>query len=147
MSASEQPSAAKPVWEVHARPINASREPWRVLRVEARSAIQAEAILRRRGYEMAVQTAVRCARPGQIISPAELHPLACRSCGYLLSGLTIERASVCCPECSFDQPLVCWNADAPPGDRPHVLVILLAVVGGLAIGFIALIALAVIVSL
>lgn len=147
MMASGEPSR-KPVWEVHARPSHASHEPWRVLQVEARSVIQAEAILRRRGYEVAVQTAMRSAQPGQTIPPAELRPLACTSCGYQLSGLMIEKASVCCPECSFQQPVVAWSFDAPlVAARIHPLVIVLAVIGGLAIGLVALVVLLIMMSL
>tara|TARA_R110000782_G_scaffold101029_10_gene187540 strand:- start:29267 stop:29812 length:546 start_codon:yes stop_codon:yes gene_type:complete len=118
MRPTEETAQSKPVWEVHARPINASHEPWRVMRVEARSAIQAQAILRRRGYEMALESAVRSVGPGQVIPPAELKQLACASCGYELAGLTIEKASVCCPECSFQQPLMVWDPDLAAG-RPQ----------------------------
>jgi len=115
MRPAKQSSQPKPVWEVHARRINASHESWRVMRIEARSAIQAEAILRRLGYEIQVQSAVRSTEPGQIIPPAELKPLTCSSCGYQLSGLTIEKASVCCPECSFHQPIAAWDPEVAAG--------------------------------
>lgn len=105
----------KPVWEVHTRPINATHEPWKVMRVEARSVIQAEAILRRLGYEVQIQSAVRSTEPGQIIPPAVLKPLKCSSCGYQLTGLTIEKAFVCCPECSFHQPLAVWDPEVTAG--------------------------------
>jgi DNA-directed RNA polymerase subunit RPC12/RpoP len=118
------------------------------MRVEARSVIQAEAVLRRRGYEVAVQTAVRCVEPGQVIPPTELRPLACASCGDQLSGLTIEKASVRCPECSFQQPLVVRDPEMLMGERPmHPAVLLLAGIGLLSVGLLALVIHGVILSL
>lgn len=139
MRSSKESSQSKPVWEVHARPINASHEPWRIMRVEARSVIQAEAILRRLGYEVQIESAVRSTEPGQVIAPADLKPLTCSSCGYQLSGLTIEKSFVCCPECSFRQPLAVWDPEYAAG-KSHVGCVTqaLAIIGSLTIVLILL---------
>ncbi|MFT5423970.1 MAG: hypothetical protein ACI89L_001762 [Phycisphaerales bacterium] len=132
----------KPTWQVHARPIGASHEPWQTIKVEARSELQAEAILRRRGYEMALWTALRVAKPGELIPPATLQPLACARCGYGLVGLVIEEAAVICPECSYPQPLVAWGpAVDQTRSRLNVLIWVFAVIGMLATGLVLLIVL------
>lgn len=130
MRPSKESSQSKPVWEVHARPINASHEPWRIMRVEARSAIQAQAIMRRRGYEMSVETAMRVAGESDFVGPAQIRPLACARCGYALSGLTIDRASVRCPECAYPQALVVWDPENHGQPRKtHWIVYLFAAIG------------------
>lgn len=142
MRPAKEPARPKPVWEVHARPINAAHEPWRVLRVEARSAIQAQAIMRRRGYEMAVETAMRVSGVSDFVGPAQIRPLACARCGYALSGLTIDRATVTCPECSYPQALVVWDPENHGQPRgAHWIVYVLAAIGGIvALLFMLLIA-------
>lgn len=104
----EAVSSGKPVWAVHARPMGAKSEPWRILNVQARSAIQAQAILNRKGYEVAVQTTMKVDAQPDPIHHAQLEPIICGRCGYELSGLTIDRAYVNCPECSYVQGLVTW---------------------------------------
>lgn len=133
-------NAPKPIWQVHTRPIGAGHEIWRMVKVEARSQLQAEAILRRRGYEMALCTAMRVAEPGEMIPPAALQPLACARCGYGLVGLVIEEASVVCPECSYPQPLLSWVPEmAQVRDRLHVVIWIFAVLGMLVSAFVLLI--------
>ena len=124
----------KPVWEVQVRPIGASHESWSTMRVQARSILQAEAVLRRRGYEMAKQTAMRPDGQPDLVSPAHLRPLVCASWGYQLSGLMIDRAYVICPECSNPQGLIIWSPELVPEKSPiHGLVIALAIIGGISV--------------
>jgi len=132
--------AAKPTWEVHARPIGAAHEPWRVIRVAARSEIQAEAILRRSGYESVVPSMTRVPGPGDPVPPATLRPIVCTRCGYGLAGLTLESSAVLCPECSYPQPLVAWSKELADGAAgPHAIVWLFAIIGMLGSGFIVLV--------
>lgn len=110
--------------------------------MEARSIIQAEAILRRQGYEMATQTAMRAEPGDRSALPGELRPLSCTSCGYGLTGLTIEHASVICPECSYPQPLIAWNHEqAQAMHRPPFVIYLFAAVGMLGTGLVLLVVL------
>lgn len=102
----------KPVWELHARPIGATHEPWEPRAVEARSAIQAEAILRRDGYESILMSARRVDKIPDPRTPAKLKDPRCSRCGYQLSGLVIEESVVVCPECAFRQPVIVWHPDA-----------------------------------
>jgi len=120
-------------WELHARPIGAKHEPWRVMRVEARSVIQAEAILRRNGYETSLPSAMVVSAQPDTMRPATLAPLVCARCNYQLAGLTIESASVICPECSYPQPLVAWNPDILGNpEEAHPLLWLFAIIGVIA---------------
>jgi hypothetical protein len=120
-------------WELHARPIGAKHEPWRVTRVEARSMIQADAILRRNGYEVAIQTAMQVTAQPITTRPAILQPLVCARCDYQLTGLIIESASVICPECSYPQPLVAWNPDILGNpEKAHPVLWLFAIIGVIA---------------
>jgi predicted Zn-ribbon and HTH transcriptional regulator len=109
------------------------------MRVEARSAIQAQAIMRRRGYEMAVDTAMRVSGESDFVGPAQIRPLACARCGYALSGLTIDRASVTCPECAYPQALIVWDPENQGQHRQaHWIVYVFAAIGGLFTLLIAL---------
>jgi len=100
-----------PTWKIHARPTGAIHEHWQTMFVEARTAIQAEAILRRKGYEMVLQSAMIVSREPQLIDSAELQAIKCEQCGYPLTGLILEPASVVCPECAFRQPLIPWGPE------------------------------------
>ncbi|MFK7759555.1 MAG: hypothetical protein AB8C13_06385 [Phycisphaerales bacterium] len=125
-----QSNSKKPTWEVHARPLDAPHEPWQTMRVSARSAIQAAAILNRKGYEMAVQTAMRVSSEPDTISIAQLQPLECVQCGYALAGLQLNKASVTCPECSYPQPLFVWRAEQNKAvDKNHPIIGIFAVIG------------------
>ncbi len=120
----------KTTWQVHVRPINATHESWDVMKVEARSAIQAEAILRRRGFEMSIHTAMRVDDKPDPATLANLKPLLCASCEYPLAGLIIQEASVICPECSYPQPLIAWSSEQAGGmDKNHPVVGMFAVLG------------------
>lgn len=122
-------------WELHARPIGAKHEPWRIKRIHARSAIQAQTILRRDGYASVIETArVINAKPDPRIS-AKLQPLQCAQCGYQLVGLTLESAYITCPECSYQQPLVPWNPEfiTQPPESAHIILWLFAIIGVLAL--------------
>lgn len=104
------------------------------MRVQARSLLQADAVLRRRGYEMAKQTAMQTEGQPDLIGPAHLKPLVCASCGYQLSGLMIDKAYVICPECSNPQGLIVWSPELVPEKTPiHGLVIALAIIGGICV--------------
>jgi len=132
-----RPTAPKPSWEFHARPIGAAEQQWEVMSIEARSALQAEAILRRQGYEVIPETAMSPDAPPASITPGILKPLHCDSCGYPLAGLTIDRATVTCPECSYPQALLVWS-EREPGiiDANHPLIGILAMVGIATIGLV-----------
>lgn len=89
---------------------------------------------------MALWTPIRVAGPGESIPPAALRPLVCERCGYGLTGLVIERASVFCPECSYPQPLVAWTPEfAHSRSRLSVVIWIFAVLGMLATGLVLLI--------
>ncbi|MFG0246177.1 MAG: hypothetical protein ACF8MF_09035 [Phycisphaerales bacterium JB052] len=132
------PPSEKPVWEVQVRPIGASHEPWETRSIRARSVLQAEAIMRRQGYEMATQTAmsIGAGKTGKMPGPerpAALKPLLCANCGYELAGLTIERASVTCTECSYSQPLVAWTDEQSRMiDRNHPVMGIFVIIGIIA---------------
>jgi DNA-directed RNA polymerase subunit RPC12/RpoP len=101
----------KPTWAILARPVGAQHESWDEKCVSARSAIQAEAILRRKGYEVKIESAkMTCSDPDDI-GQADLKPIQCSRCGYQLSGLVIDSASVLCPECNFKQLIVPWSKE------------------------------------
>lgn len=119
-----------PTWEVHARPLDAPHEPWRVMKISARSPIQAQAKLNRKGYEMSLQTALKVLAEQDTIGEAELQPLACIKCGYALAGLQLESNSVSCPECSYRQLLLVWRRDQPSGiDKNHPVMGIFVVIG------------------
>ncbi|MDF1809562.1 MAG: hypothetical protein P1U42_07700 [Phycisphaerales bacterium] len=130
----------KSTWELHVRPLGAKHEPWQTMRVAARSAIQADAILRRQGYESLIESArVVNAKPDpeQI---AQLKPLECARCGYLLAGLTIESSSVTCPECSYQQSLVAWKPEivASLQESKNILISIFAAIGIVTVVILAL---------
>ncbi len=133
-------SSTKPgyrTWELHARPIGAAHEPWRTMRVAARSALQAQAILRRLGYETVLESAITVSAQPDTMRPATLQPLVCARCGYELVGLTIESASVICPECSFSQPLVTWSPEMNTRESSnHPLIGIFAVIGMVGVLFV-----------
>lgn len=134
----------KPVWLVYVRPIGAPQKPWQEYRVAARSAIQADAIVRRMGYEMQTGTAKKVNEQADSILPVKLQPILCTRCGYELSGLTILDASVICPECSFSQPLVAWShEEASKFDRNHPIMGIFAAIGMLVVVSLTLIILAI----
>lgn len=101
----------KPVWVVYVRPIGAPKQPWLEHRVTARSANQADAILRRMGYEMQTGTAFVSQEHWPMLMPNEPLPVTCTQCGYLLDGLTVNGARISCPECNFGQILVPWSPE------------------------------------
>jgi len=128
---------AKPTWQVHARPIGATHEPWKTMCVEARSALQAQAILRRNGYEMVIESAMIVSANPHTIAPSRLEPLKCDRCGYSLNGLVIDSASVTCPECWYPQPLVAWAPDIQSrSDQNHPAVWIFAFIGMITFGLI-----------
>jgi len=134
MDTSPQYKKVHPTWEVHARPFDAEQEPWRIMRVSARSAIQAQAILNRKGYEMAIQTAMRVRAKPDTIDSAQLEAIKCVKCGYELAGLLLDTSSVQCPECSYQQPLLVWRRDQPTGiDKNHPIIGILAVIGAMVV--------------
>ncbi len=139
MARSKITPVQKPTWQVHVRKIDAVDDPWIVKKIEARSALQAEAILRRLGYEMQMDTAMEVSGPSEQVPPLTLEPLKCASCGYGLTGLTIHDASVICPECSYPQPLIVWNRDLTNRyKKTHPLVVLFAGIGMFVTGIILL---------
>ncbi|MEM9560295.1 MAG: hypothetical protein AAF995_08305 [Planctomycetota bacterium] len=102
----------KPVWQILTRPRGHEHADWSIQRVEARSLLQAEAILRRRGFETDTARAVPVKEPADEATFAS-PPLVCRKCGYPLDGVQISIDSARCPECGFDQPLRTWMPMAP----------------------------------
>ena len=136
-----QPQPEKPIWEVQARPLGEPETPWTTMRVRASSIPQADAIMRRRGYEIATQSAILAdGEPDTLPSTRlKLKPIVCSNCGYPLAGLTLEKASVTCTECSHSQPLMHYAPD-PHGmiDRNHPIIGVLAVIGAIALVLIML---------
>lgn len=97
--------------------------------------IHAEAILRRQGYEVASQSAMQGLDPSCDLPkpPRVIDTLVCTHCGYDLTGLRLERASVICTECSYPQPLMAWTqAQADSIRRTIPLVAMLSVLGVMA---------------
>ncbi len=123
---------------MRARPQGFEHEPWRDLQVEARSALQAEAILRRRGYDVEFGSSRIIEGPADSIPPASPPLPQCTRCHYPLDGLLLKSAVVECPECGFGQVLIAWS---PPEGRSSndyvafgkVLVALLAIVGSIVV--------------
>ena len=108
MSKSAKPTT-KPTWSVKARPAGFIHGTWKVHHVTARSALQAEAILRRAGYETDRKSISRSEEPPSPVLPAAPEPVACANCGYVLDGLQMEKSKIKCPECAFQQVLVAWT--------------------------------------
>jgi len=125
----------KPVWEVKVRPLGETHTPWETMTVRASSIIQAEAIMRRRGFEMAKDSAMRSDGqptflPGKNYA---LKPLVCSKCGYSLEGLTLDRASVTCIECTHTQPLIAYVPEnSGMIDKHHPIIGLFAIIGIIA---------------
>ena len=113
---SQDTQSEKHVWELKARPLDNQVAPWETVHVSAKSVLQAEAIMRRKGYEISRESARVCDDQPSLNDHARLRPLACSQCGYELAGLTLDRASVLCPECNTNQPLMIWTTDVnkPP---------------------------------
>ena len=125
----------KPVWEIKARPIGETYTPWETITVRASSIIQAEAIMRRRGFEMAKDSAIRSdGQPTHLPGKKyALQPLVCSKCGYSLQGLTLDRASVTCIECTHTQPLIAYVPEnSGMIDKNHPVIGLFAIVGIIA---------------
>lgn len=137
----EPREASKPIWEVQARPLGEPDSSWVTMKVRASSIPQADAIMRRRGFEIATQSAILAdGQPDTLPSSRlKLKPLVCSNCGYALAGLTLEKASVTCTECSHSQPLMHYSPD-PHGmiDRNHPIIGVLAVIGAIALVLIML---------
>ncbi len=132
---SQKQQREKPLWEVKVRPIGESHTPWETTNVRASSIIQAEAIMRRRGYEMAKDSAMRSDGKPTHLPGKEylLKPLACSKCGYSLQGLTLDRASVTCIECTHTQPLIAYVPENTGMiDRNHPVIGLFAIIGIIA---------------
>ena len=98
-------------WVVFIRPIGFPNKPWEEHRIEARSAAQADAVLRRVGYEMQTGTAYLSPENWSTVMPNEPPPVTCTQCGYSLDGLSIDGARVTCPECAFGQVVVSWSPE------------------------------------
>lgn len=132
---SQKQQREKPLWEVKVRPIGESHTPWETTNVRASSIIQAEAIMRRRGYEMAKDSAMRSDGKPTLLPGKEylLKPLVCSKCGYSLQGLTLDRASVTCIECTHTQPLIAYVPENTGMiDRNHPVIGLFAIIGIIA---------------
>ena len=96
---------------------------------------------------MAMQTAMKVEENPESISNAKLQSLACSQCGYALAGLVLDRASVKCPECSFEQPLMVWNRVARGKiDQNHPLMGCFAIIGLVVMGLFFLLVLSAVVS-
>lgn len=97
-------------WLMRAR-ARGSERPFEDVRVSARSAIQAEAILRRLGLEVEVDASRVVDGPpdtDRLLRAAAPGPLRCTRCGYHLDGLVVNRAVVDCPECGFPQVVLAY---------------------------------------
>lgn len=129
--ATQKQSIDKPAWVVYIRPIGAPNQPWEKHGISAQSAIQADAILRRMGYEMQTGTAHISPESWPELAPKSPLPLMCTNCGYSLDGLMLDGSRIVCPECDFGQVLVPWtpehihNAYTPF----HIIRNLLAIIG------------------
>ena len=130
MTKSVKVKPSKPMWRVHVRPMNESHGPWEIMNVEARSVTQAQAIVGRKGYEMAIDTAILMNRPDWVFASSKPPPLCCTSCGYSLAGLMIEETTVICPECSYPQPIFAWTRDQEGVmSKKHPIIDIFAVIG------------------
>ncbi len=116
-------------WEVRVRPMAFSHEPWQSVIVAAQSPMQADAILRRQGYETLTGSVQRTRKNAQPISPSRPQPVACTKCGYDLDGLTIESTHIRCPECAFNQTLLSWSPEVEVGTKIDWWIGVLAVFG------------------
>ena len=113
--AQQQQPSSHPTWVLRTQ-VPGSVE-WVDRRVAARSVLQAEAILRRQGFE--VDTAgsrVVDAPPDDLDSiPMVPGPLKCVRCGYELNGLTVIDAVIECPECGHGQVLLAYRPETGVG--------------------------------
>lgn len=123
---------------MYVRPIGKAHEPWRIEHVPATSATQADAILRRMGFEMQTGTATRARHAPSQIMPAKAMPLRCASCAFELDGLVIKDGHARCPECGFHQLVVAWTTALETRAEHGALVGCLAIIGALAITLVAL---------
>lgn len=142
----------KPVWSLLCRPIGADSAPFERVEVRARSVIQAEAILRREGYESLTDEAfVIDGSPSGI---RQLRPprLLCQACEYELDGVRVSESAVVCPECGHHQVVIALRSRrdvAAARTRTtglNSVVWFFAVIGMLVAAFILLIALLILVS-
>lgn len=89
-----------------------SDTPYQDVRVAARSALQAEAILRRRGVEVQIENARLVGdAPDGTLPVAARGQLSCLDCGYHLDGLTVQDSIIVCPECGSPQLLAVIEPD------------------------------------
>lgn len=130
----------RPTWLVRVRSadLEGDRE-WRDLRVAATSPAQAEAILRRRGLDVDPATIRSTADAPDPARPAPLGVLRCLRCGYVLDGLRVSNSVVDCPECGRAQVVVAWTNEPKPAPQDGI-VHALAIIGGIAVGIVGLIA-------
>lgn len=129
--ATQKQSTDKPTWVVYIRPIGAPNQPWQKHGLAARSANQADAILRRMGYEMQTGTAYISPESWPELAPKSPLPLKCTNCGYLLDGLILNGSRIDCPECDYGQVLVSWTPEHIYDTYSpfHIIRNLLAIVG------------------
>ncbi|MEZ6241867.1 MAG: hypothetical protein R3B57_02390 [Phycisphaerales bacterium] len=139
----EAPPPTYRTWLLRVRPAGFEHEPWSDLRVAARSAIQAEAILRRQGYDVSPEGARTVAGSPDPFTPAVPPPLRCGKCGYELDGLVVHQAIIQCPECAFAQVVTCWGpAAVSEPSMPRVVVYLFAIIGGIVVALFSLVMIA-----
>ncbi|GJM19688.1 MAG: hypothetical protein DHS20C14_19010 [Phycisphaeraceae bacterium] len=105
-------------------------EPWHARRVQARSAIQAEAILNRIGYECDRSKARVVVETPDTLTPAAPALLTCQHCGHDLDGLPTRAAVITCPECGHAQAVAIWSAKNRAAITPWRSVVnILAILG------------------
>lgn len=104
------PESRKPTWLLRAR--SPASTEWQDIRVTARSLVQADAILRRKGLIVDPSAGRVIDAPAD--SLAVLHaapgPLKCRACGYDLDGLAVRSAIIECPKCGHGQVVLAYHA-------------------------------------
>ncbi|MAY74805.1 MAG: hypothetical protein CMJ31_08865 [Phycisphaerae bacterium] len=139
--AAKESNDRRPVWLIEAR-FDAPDALTETIRIRARSALQADAILRRARYVPDFSTARRddgaSATEIKTAGPAEIR---CEKCGYMLEQLVVNRAAVACPECGYNQRLITVEGArrAQAVERPVYEVLLLAIgASTVVIGAIAL---------
>lgn len=120
----------KPVWQIPTRSAQSPDEAWVYRQVRATSALQADAILRRRGYETNMADAVVIDAEARLVA-ATVRDIICFGCGYSLEGIAIEGGSARCPECGHRQPLAVLipEADAATPEVPSRWKLLLNLLG------------------
>jgi DNA-directed RNA polymerase subunit RPC12/RpoP len=126
----DKPRPAVPTWIMRVRQPGAVR--WEDRRIEARSVLRAEAILRRAGLEVDAAACRRTDRPPESLDDIRRltpGPLLCQRCGYALEGLIVRQSLVECPECGFGQVVLAYvpetgvRAEAQArGNRPPPMV-------------------------